>query len=244
VTKKENIMSRFIATLIIALTFLFSSITSPMAAETTKKSAVSVTGIGSAKARPDTASISIGVVSEGKTAKQALDQNTASMGRVIVELKGQKVDPKDIQTTNFTVRPKFQHFKDGKPPAITGYRVVNSVRIIVRDLKMLGTILDQAVSLGSNQINGIQFSVEDAAALEDKARKSAMANARHKAELYASAGGAKLGKVLVISEDFIDSTPRPQYARAAMSAKSASVPIEPGEHNLQARVHVSWELKN
>ncbi len=238
-------MFRYISPLIIALTFMIVSVTGGMTAETTTKSNVSVTGIGVAKARPDTASISIGVVSEGKTAKQALDQNTAAMGRVIVELKGQKVDAKDIQTTNFTVRPKFQHFKDGKPPAIIGYRVVNSVRIMVRNLKLLGAILDQAVSLGSNQINGIAFTVEDAASLENEARKMAMANALHKAELYASAGNAKLGKVLVISEEFIDSTPRPMFGRAAaMSAKAAPVPIEPGEHRVEARVHVSWELKN
>jgi hypothetical protein len=237
-------MSRFIAPLFLALTFLIGSITSGIAAEAAEKRMVSVTGMGVAKARPDTASISIGVVSEGDRAKEALDKNSAAMSRVIVELKGQKVDSKDIQTTNFTVRPKFQHFKDGKPPAIIGYRVVNSVRIMVRDLKLLGAILDQAVSLGSNQFNGIQFSVEDATSLEDKARKKAMADARHKAELYAAAENAKLGKVLVISEDFIAVPRRPQFGRAAISAKAAAIPVEPGEQRVQARVHVSWELNN
>ncbi len=237
-------MSRLFASLGLALTFLIGSITSGMAAELAEKRMVSVTGMGVAKARPDTASISIGVVSEGDSAKKALGKNSAAMNRVIVELKGQKVDSKDIQTTNFTVRPKFQHFKDGKPPAIIGYRVVNSVRIMVRDLKLLGVVLDQTVSLGSNQINGIQFSVEDAASLEDEARKKAMADARHKAELYAAAGNAKLGKVLVISENFIVSPRPPEFGRAAMRAKSAPVPIEPGEHRMQARVHVSWELNN
>lgn len=237
-------MPRLIAPMLFALIFLVASITSGMAAELSKKSSVSVTGLGIAKARPDKASIAIGVVSEGKTAKDALDKNTASMSRVIVELKGQKVEPKDIQTTDFSVHPKFQHFKDGKPPAITGYRVVNSVRIVVRDIKNLGAILDRAVSLGSNQVNGISFSVEDAASMEDDARKKAMANARHKAELYATAGGAKLGKVMIISEDHIANPPRPTYARSAMRAEAAAVPIAPGQHRVQARVHVTWELKN
>ena len=39
-----------------------------------------------------------------------------NLGRVNVEMKGQKIEAADIQTTNFSVRPKFQHFKDGKPP--------------------------------------------------------------------------------------------------------------------------------
>ena len=90
-------MSRILVPLILALTFLTASMSGGMAAEAMGKRTVSVTGMGIAKARPDTASISIGVVSEGSTAKEALDKNTAAMSRVIVELKGQSVDAKDIQ---------------------------------------------------------------------------------------------------------------------------------------------------
>ena len=237
-------MSRSLASLLVAMTIVFASIAGVSAAESLGKRTISVTGTGIAKARPDMASISIGVISEGESAREALDKNTAAMGRVMVEMKGQKVEPRDIQTTNFTVRPKYQHFKDGKPAAIVGYRVVNSVRIMVRDLKMLGAILDLAVSEGSNQINGIRFSVEDAASLEDTARKEAMADARHKAELYASEGHTRLGKVLIISEDYIATTPRPVFGGAALKAKASSVPVEAGEYQVQARVHVSWELKD
>jgi len=221
---------------------MFASLAPAVAAEAPAKRTISVTGTGIAKARPDTAGIAIGVVSEGVTAREALDKNSAAMNRVSVELKGQKVAAKDIQTTNFSVHPKFQHFKDGRPPAIAGYRVVNSVRITVRELKNLGVILDQVVSLGSNQINSISFFLAEPAALEDKAREAAMADARHKAGLYAAAAKAKLGRVLTIAEEFAARPPRPVFARA-LEAKAAPVPIEPGEHKLQARMHVSWELK-
>jgi len=222
---------------------MFASLAPALAAEALAKRTISVTGTGIAKARPDMASIAIGVVSEGTTAREALDKNTAAMNRVGVELKGQKVVAKDIQTTNFSVHPKFQHFKDGKPPAIVGYRVVNSVRITVRELKNLGVTLDQVVSLGSNQINGISFFLAEPGPLEDKAREAAMADARHKAGLYAAAAKAKLGRVLIIAEDIAARPPRPVFARA-LKAEAAPVPIEPGEHKLQALVHVSWELKN
>lgn len=236
-------MFRILASLIVALTFLFSTLPA-LAAETADKRMVSVTGVGAAKARPDTASISIGVVSEGKSAREALDLNNASMGRVIVELKGQNVEPRDIQTTNISVHPKYEHFKDGKPPVIDGYRVVNSVTITVRNIERLGPILDQAVSDGSNQINGIQFSVDNTSSLEDEARKQAMADARHKAELYARAGAARLGKVLVINEAVTANPPQPVFRRAAMEANASSLPVEPGEHRVQARIQVSWELKD
>ena len=228
--------------LLLAFTFMLAMLNPAIAAETPDKRMIAVTGTGIAKARPDTASISIGVVSDGATARVALDQNSAAMSAVNAALKTRQVEPKDIQTVDFSVRPKFKHFKDGKPPAITGYRVVNSVRITVRDLKNLGPILDQAVSLGSNRINGITFSIAEPRALEDTARKAAMDDARNKAQLYAHAGLTRLGKVLTITEDSVIRPPSPRFARAAPRSEAASVPIAPGETKLQARVRVTWEL--
>ncbi|MGI9385222.1 MAG: SIMPL domain-containing protein [Methyloligellaceae bacterium] len=203
---------------------------------------ISLAGTGVAKARPDTAHISTGVISEGPTAHEALEKNSAAMAQVVAELKAQGLEPKDIQTTNFSVHPRYQHFKDGKPSAIVGYRVVNSVRVTVRDLMKLGTVVDKVVGLGSNKIGGIEFSVDDPAPLKSQARKLAMENAISKANLYAEAAGAKLGKVLKISEGVTQRPPRPVFARAAVEAKSAT-PIEPGQQMLQVRVDVTWELE-
>lgn len=214
------------------------------AADTVTKRTVSVTGTGIVNAKPDTASISVGVVSNAKTARDALNKNTAAMTRVIGELKGQGIEPKDIQTSNFSVNPRYQHFKDGKPAAVVGYTVTNSATIVVRNLKNLGAILDLTVSRGSNRINGIRFSVDDVDELENKARRRAMKNARQKANLYATAGNAEIGQILTISEDAISRPPQPVFRRAALEASSAPVPIEAGEQQITARVQVSWELKD
>lgn len=236
-------MLQLIATLLVALNLVGFLFNPGFADEIFPKRTVSVTGTGVASALPDIASISIGVVSESQTAREALDKNSAAMNRVLVELKGQDVAPKDIQTTSFSIRPRYQHFKDGKPPATNGYQVVNAVRIIVRNLEKLGGILDLVVGQGSNQINGIQFMVENADAIEDEARKKAFADAHRRAELFASAGNAQLGQVLQISETATRS-PQPVYPRAAIQAREASVPIERGEQQIQAQVSVSWELKD
>ena len=214
-----------------------------IAADEEQKRTISLTGTGMVKASADTARISTGVITEADTARQALDKNTAAMAKVVAELKDQGIEPKDIQTTNFSVRPRFQQSKDGKPPKIIGYRVTNSVTITVRDLKQLGAILDKVVTQGSNQIGGITFSVDDPTKLEDEARRRAMQDGIRKATLYAEAAGAKLGKVFKIQEGFIAHPPRPMAARAVLEAKAADVPIEPGEQTLRAQVNVTWELE-
>lgn len=203
---------------------------------------VSVTASGTAKARPDTAAITIGVATEGASAREALDANTAAMVQVIEALKAEGLEQKDIQTVNFSVHPRYHHDRDGAAPRIIGYRVVNSARITVRQLDRLGVILDEVVTRGSNEIGSIEFMIEDPAALRDEARRAAITNAKRMAGVYAEAVGARIGKVLTIAERAEQQPPRPVFLRATSEARSGEVPIEAGEHSVRVDVTVTWEL--
>jgi len=201
---------------------------------------VSVSATGSVAADPDMASISAGVVVEADTAKEALARNSTVMAKLIDGLKALGIEPKDIQTTAVNVEPRYTQAKDGRPASINGYRVINQVRLTVRDVKRLGEILDGAIGLGANQVHGISFDVSNAETLKDEARKLAMANAKRRAELYATAAGAQLGSVLTISEEG-SVGPRPMpMARAVMAG---SVPVEPGTRTLTVEVNVTYALR-
>lgn len=237
-------MKKSLAFIFFTATFAFITLgfmTEHAAAEKlSERRSISISASGEVKVEPDLASISTGVTSEGETARAALDANTRNMKAVIEGLKSAGIDARDIQTTNFSVSPRYQYFKDRRPPAITGYQVTNSVHIIVRELKNLGDILDKVVTLGSNQISGIAFDVSNSDELKDAARKQAINNARRKAELYAKAANADLGEVLKISEESRSYSPRPMMTRTAMKAEA--VPIEAGSQTLSVRVNVTWEL--
>lgn len=202
---------------------------------------VTVSASGHVSVEPDMARISTGVVAEADTARQALTRNTEAMSKLIAGLKASGIDPKDIQTTSFAIDPRYTNPRDGQPAVINGYRVQNQVDIRVRDLAKLGALLDQLVTLGANQMNGLAFEVSQAETLKDDARKAAMANALRRAKLLAAAAGAEVGEVLQIAEDVSGGGPRPmEYARVA---KAQAVPIEGGSETLEARVTVTWALK-
>ena len=191
------------------------------------------------------AHITLGVVAEGDTAKAALDKNTAAMTAVVTTLKGRGLPPKDIQTSNFSVQPRYRQGKSGEQPVINGYQVANTVRIVARDIKMLGPILDDVIQLGSNQVHGIGFEVSRAEDLKDEARKAAVANARHKASLYAQAAGTRVGRVLAITEAGVEAAqPQPRmYAGRAAMASAAPPPIEAGSQRLDAHVTITFALE-
>ncbi len=212
---------------------------------------ITIDGRGEVRAAPDMATINSGVTTQGSTAREALDANTAAMEELIATLKEAGIGSRDIQTSGFSVNPNYV-YSDARdengytlPPRIEGYQVSNSVTVVVRDLADLGSILDQSVTVGANTVNGVTFSVADPADLLNDARKAAFADAREKAELYAEAAGETLGELESISErqDSNPPQPYPMYARAEVAA-SAPVPVEAGELTFAITVTVAWEMDN
>ena len=206
------------------------------------KRTISLTAAGAIKTAPDKVDISTGVTTRAPTAKEALAKNSAALAQVIDTLKGEGLDSKDIQTTNFSVQPTYEERKEGRSPAIISYQVTNSVRITVHDIGKLGQILDKVVSLGANDVGFIEFGVSEPEALKDEARKRALSEAIANAKLYAEAVGGTVGKVLTISEDAGAVVAR--YASPApMEMAAKAVPIEAGTTTVEVRVHVTFELE-
>ncbi len=229
----------------LALLFLLVSVPlqalPALAHDEPEKRTISLVATGAVKTTPDKVDISTGVTSEAKSAREALDQNTEAMAKVVEALKADGIEPKDIQTTNFSVSPVYEQRKEGTAPLIVGYRVTNQVRITLRDTKKLGAILDKVVGLGANQIDSIEFGVEEPEALKDEARKLALKNVTDNAKLYAQAAGVGLGQILTISEE--ESSYQPRFAPAATRMEmSKDVPIEAGTASVEVRVKVTWEI--
>jgi uncharacterized protein YggE len=207
--------------------------------------AISITGHGELKAAPDMASISIGVVSHAATAKEAVAANTQAMTKVLGSLKAAGIAEKDIQTSNFSLQPRYDYSQAGEAPRVAGYDASNTVTIQVRKLDSLGLVLDTVVQQGSNQVSGIQFGLAEPEAKLDEARKRAAADAQRKARLYAETMGFTLGNVISLSETSNVQPPLPIYAKTmrAEAADMAAVPIAQGEQTIGADVNITWEIK-
>lgn len=209
-----------------------------------------IEGHGEVVAAPDTAYITSGVTSQGATAREALDANTRAMNELIATLKAAGIEPRDIQTSGFSVNPNYVYSDERDasgytlPPRINGYQVYNTVTVRVRDLPSLGAVLDKAVTVGANTINGISFSVADPSDLYDAARRKAFADARAKAELYAEVAGLELESIRSISETQTYIQPPQPYMMETMARDAASspVPVEGGELTFSINVSVAWAI--
>jgi len=231
-----------VALLVLLATSLSIKTPPALADDQPQKRTITISGKGSVKAAPDMVNVSAGVESQAPTAKDALAKNTAAMTKVVDALKSEGIAPEDIQTTNFSVNPRYEDRDDDRPRRIVGYNVYNSVYVATHDIGKLGAILDQLVSAGSNSIGGISFGIAKPEEMENEARKLAMEDAIAKAKLYAEAAGAELGPVMTINEQG-GYVPRFAAAPPMMEATAKAVPIEPGTEKLDIEVQVTWELK-
>ena len=203
---------------------------------------ITVAGTGESHGKPDFAQVQVGVVTEAPTAAEALKKNNEAMSQLIVMIRKRGIEDRDLQTTQFNVSPRYKYDKNQQePPKIAGYQVTNEVRVKVRNLLALGAFLDETVSLGANQVRGISFGVAEPAQLMDEARRKAIADAQHRARVYAEAAGLKLGKPIRIDEQ-AGGRPGP-YPVARMEAAAASaVPVAPGEQTFSVTVTVSYAI--
>src|SRR5262245_18437283 len=155
---------------------------------------MAIDGVGEVRAKPDMATIVVGVVQQGGTAGEARDANTQAMNQVMATLRAMKIAETDIQTANFQIAPRDDYGPNNQgPPKITRYEVSNLVSVAVRDLPKLGGLLDDIVRVGSNQISLVVFSLAIPEQYEDEARVRAVADARHMAGVFAAASGVQLG---------------------------------------------------
>jgi uncharacterized protein YggE len=203
---------------------------------------ITVMGQGEVQVVPDVANVTLGVTTEAKTASEAVKDNNQRMAQLMKTLNDLNVADKHIQTSNFNVSPKQTYDHTGQqPPQIVGYMVTNQVNVKVMEVGRLGAILDAVVTAGSNQIQGVSFSLAEPGPHLDQARRKAMADALHRAELYAGAAGVKLGTPLLISEQSA-SIPRPYPMAARAMAAAESVPVAAGEQSLSAQVSVTYAI--
>ena len=206
---------------------------------------ISLSGAGVATAQADQAVINLGVETTAETAEEAIRENAELMTEVINAVKALGIDEDDIVTTSYSVYAQYDWTEEGRE--FTGYSVTNLAQVTVKDLDMVGDVIDAAADNGANSINGISFELSDAKReeLKTNAYIAAITDAQDKADLIAETLGLTISGVQSVTESSY--TPVRSYdygyAEAAMDsgAKSyVSTPITSGDLSVTVNVHIVY----
>ena len=204
-----------------------------------------VVGEGEAAVTPDMAVVTLSVMREAETAREALDEANQAMAAVIAAMKENGIEARDLQTSGLQINPRYVYPQNGgeEQPKIVAYQVSNTLTVRVRDIAMVGDIIDRSVTLGVNQGGSIAFTNDDPAPALTEARKRAVEDAMTRARTLAEAAGVSLGGILEISEQSYNPPPMPISVQAKrMEAAYDAVPVEAGENSYRITVNVTFEI--
>jgi uncharacterized protein YggE len=207
---------------------------------------LSINGIGKIVLVPDMAYINIGVRNEDVDVTSALAINNDMAKRIADALKAKGVEEKDVQTTNFNVYPSQKYDNFGNITS-TAFVVENTINIKVNKLADLGSLLDEAIRAGANNIYGIQFDIKDRQTVLDQARDLAIKDAQARAQSVASVAGVELGLIQSInvssSSGIQPMSPYGMGGGGYEKSMDSSVPVSAGQLEVIFEANLVYEIK-
>jgi uncharacterized protein YggE len=220
----------------------------------TATNTITVSGTGDVTAIPTIASFTYTVDEKAKDVATAQAQATKKSNDIIAYLKDQKVEDKDVQTTDYSVNPQYEYTggvcvpnSSYCPPGkqvLTGYEVSQTVSVKVRDTAKAGDILAGIGSRNPSNVSGLTFTVDDETALQGQAREKAISNAKAKADALASQLGVSIVRVVGFNEDGNQPRPMSYMSVGAVAPEAAVAPAVPtGENKYTSNVSITYEIK-
>jgi uncharacterized protein YggE len=210
--------------------------------DTRRLTRVTVSGDSIVQAQPDTAIITISVVTQSKRAIDAQQENAAKSEVVVRALKAAAGVGAEVKTSGYSLQPQ-RVYRESQPPTITGYEARNSVTVTMGDLTKVGAVIDSTAQAGANDIAGISFTLRRDRPARDEALAQATQEAMGKARVLARALGGRLVRIVEVQEEGTMRPPVPMYREMDVRTMAAAqTPIEVGSLEITSRVQLIAEV--
>jgi uncharacterized protein YggE len=216
-----------------------------------KLTRITVVGDSQAKIAPDTAVVTFSVVTQGKQALDAQQQNARKSEAVQAAVEAVTVDSKaEVKTSGYNLSPERDYSSEGLPK-IAGYEVTNTVTVSIKNLTQVGAVIDAATKAGANSVEGIAFVVGEASPAQGDALALATKQAMAKAEAIAKSLNGRIVRVVETDEGGAPFAPNPMatpYSEAKMMSNSSanmsySTPVQAGSLNVRSQVVLIVEVE-
>jgi uncharacterized protein YggE len=204
---------------------------------------ITASGRGEIIVSPDVAYINAGVTTYNVKAQEAAEENNQKMKQLHSALADLGIAESDIKTVNFSLYPQYSY--NAPEPTITGYTSSNIVRIAVKDISKVSTVIDAMTKAGATDFQGVTFDLLDNSEAYSQALTKAVENAKAKVETMAGAIGAAEITPVSFVENTSDYYPIYDKVYSSMGAGgggSSEASVSAGQLNVTASVTVVYEI--
>jgi uncharacterized protein YggE len=181
----------------------------------------------------DQAELDVGFSATGRTRAEA----AAALGTRLAGLAVPVLDAQVVRHRRFWVRNEWRRER------VVGCRAGEDIGLLVPDVAVLEEVLTALVVAEPADLSGPRWVLRDPAAAQREAQRRAVADARERAEGYASALGMRLGPLRRLSESQEHAAPMYRMAAAeSVDPDVRSLGLEPEPVRVSARCSTSWTL--
>lgn len=197
-----------------------------------------VSGTGKVQVAPDEAVVHLGVVSDGKTAAEAVTSNARETQAVIDAVSSQPNH--GVTTLGLSVNPIVEYNATTSVGTIVGFRATNGVDVRTK-IGYAGLIYDAGIAAGATQSSGITFRVQHEAPHREAALRLAVEVAYREANIVALAAKVVLEGPESIQIDAGGG--RLVYRAGALDARSVATPTAPEDLTIAASVQIQFRTR-
>jgi len=212
---------------------------------------ITVTGSGDASGEPDTAFVSVGTEVVDADPTKAFSKANEGIAALLKAMRELRIEDKDIQTSTVNIYSQTPPSPDGRmSPDARQYVASIQINIRVRNAgaangestnNRVGEVIDAAIKAGANSLGGVTFGISDLAALNDKARDAAIADARARAAKIAATIGVTLGEIVSVEEFAGSPVPAADLRYSGGGATGAQVNL--GQLSTSYQVRIVYAIK-
>lgn len=214
----------------------------PARAEGEAPRVIRVSGEATAGASPDRVLVDLAVVTQRDRAADTVAENAEQLARVFGAVRKVIGKTGRIETTSYSLSPRYRYDKADSRQVLEGYTARNAVRVTLDDLDRVGRVLDEAAAAGANEVQQLAFVLQDDTPQRDAALRAASERALAKARTIASALGLEIARVASVDEVVRHGAPPMLEMRAARAM--ADTPIAaPGSVDVHAQVNLTVEIR-
>jgi uncharacterized protein len=193
------------------------------------------TGSGDVELQPDTAIVGVSVHGDGASSDDAQAVASDKMKAILQALRSLDsvhIADADLETQGVNTSPDWEH--EGR------FISDQSLSVTIHDPARAGEVMAAATKAGADSVNGPSFSLAEQSAAYRDALRSALADARSKADAAAAAMSVHILGTTTVSENSGGGGPIMYAADAAGKAASSAPPVQIGPVTVSAQVTVTF----
>ncbi|MCL2192285.1 MAG: SIMPL domain-containing protein [Treponema sp.] len=219
-----------------------------------RQNTVTVSGVGTVRAQPDTIHMTISLRHIAETTREAQQEVTGMVRQALEILHIAGVEERNIGTAFLRFSPEYEWGPIGRN--FLGQRAEQIITFSIGDIGTDGerasAIIDQLIGINGMELQGMHFSVGDPSRLRYEARELAYQEAMEKARQFARLSGRRIVRTMhILEEGPMSISPFPVRAREQRTmafamdavAEAAGTALPAGEMEISARISVEFLMR-